>query len=176
MAARATVSPSHQRGPSWPVRRARLVAGLAAGAVRASAGHGRRLDPGCRTVLAAAPVRDGALDGERRLELRRSGAARLVVASPAASPAMADRQYRLPSRAPSQSARAELPAARGPWGRAGGLPGAAPPPPRRPAGAAVDAVGRGGGQARALPLCPTARPPAAALPACFFSVEYVLAG
>ena len=117
----------------------------AALAARASAGHGRRLDSGYRTILGAAPFRNGALDGEGKLELCRSGPGGLFVASPAVAPAVADRQYRLPPRAPPQSARAKLPTSGGPYCRAGHLSGAADQPARWHKGATVDPLGRGCG-------------------------------
>ena len=64
-------------------------------------------------------------------QLRRRGARGLVMVPPAAAAALADRQHRLPSRPPSQSARAQLPAERRPRGRADAAPGPAAHPRAR---------------------------------------------
>ena len=95
-----------------------IARGLAGGADGARADHGRGVDPRRLAVLAAASLRDGALDGQGRLEFRRRGARGLVMVSPAEGAALADRQYRFPSRPPSQSPRPQLPAERRPRGRA----------------------------------------------------------
>ena len=131
-----------------------MPARLAGGAAGPSADHGRGVDPGRLAVLAAAPLRDGALDGQGRLELRRRGARGLVMVPPAARAALADRQYRLPPRPPSRSPRAQLPAERRPRGRARAASGAAAQPVARPRRDVPHAVGR----ASAAASCASATP------------------
>lgn len=118
-----------------------------------SAHHGGGLDRGRMAVLGAASFRDCALDGQGRLELRRRRAAGIVLVRPAALPALADRQHRLPPRPSSQPARAKLSPSRGT--RGGARPAAyaykTPQRPWRLARTMADAVGRGRRPTGALP-------------------------
>ena len=115
--ARTPLRPSHQCEPRCPVCRARPVAGLARRAAGSSVDHGRRIDPRRVAVHPAASLPRGAVDRSRGVALCRCRDGRIVLVRPAACPALVHRQYRLPSRPPSEPAHSQLPAARRPTKR-----------------------------------------------------------